>query len=164
MDPAQLSLQQALSEGLDDEFRARATYQSVLDTYGPVWPFVNIRQSEQRHIDALLPLFKRYGIPVPIDRWVGQVEPPPSIAKACHDGVVGEIGNYQMYDRLLLQVTQPDVRQVFSNLRNAAAYHHLPAFQRCTDSATNSFAGFWLPLAAGAVLGMALGMWWRNAR
>lgn len=124
-------LAQALATALDDEYRARATYRAVLDSHGPVLPFVNIAAAEQRHIDALLALFAHYGLVPPPDRWAGSVAPPPSLAAACAAGVAGEIGNYGMYDQLLTQVGEPDVRAVFTNLRNASAYHHLPAFQRC---------------------------------
>ena len=131
MSPA---LANALTMALDDEYRARATYQAVLDTFGPVWPFVNIVQAEQRHIEALTPLFYRYGVMPPADRWSGNVLLQPTLAENCRAAVTGEINNYSMYDRLLQQVVEPDVRFVFSNLRNASAYHHLPAFQVCAGS------------------------------
>ncbi|MCG8425901.1 MAG: DUF2202 domain-containing protein [Chromatiales bacterium] len=131
-------LANALSMALDDEYRARATYRAVIETYGPVWPFVNIEQAEQRHIAALLPLFQRYGVPMIPDRWSGQITSPASIQEACEAGVAAEIANYQMYDSLLEQVAEPDVRFVFSNLRNASAYHHLPAFQYCAGQSASA--------------------------
>jgi hypothetical protein len=127
------ALPQALAMALDDEYRARATYQAVIAYHGPVTPFSNIVQAEQRHIDALTPMFDRYGVPMPADRWAGNVVPAPSLQENCEAGVAGEIRNYQMYDQLLTQVYEPDVRAVFSNLRNASAYHHLPAFQACAQ-------------------------------
>jgi hypothetical protein len=165
----------ALSSALDDEYRARATYQSVLASFGPVAPFINIAGAEQRHIDALLPLFARYGINPPADRWSGQVAAPATLQQACAAGVAGEIGNYQMYDRLLTQVAEPDVRAVFMNLRNASAYRHLPAFQGCANMASAALS----PATAAATntsitasglslwLGLALGVgavWWLKQR
>ena len=42
---------------------ARATCQYVFDTFAPIRPFINIVEAEQ----ALIPLFHRYGIPLPPD-------------------------------------------------------------------------------------------------
>jgi hypothetical protein len=172
------TLPTALTMALDDEYRARATYQAVLARFGPVPPFSNIVQAEQRHIDALLPLFARYGIVPPADRWTGQVAPPPTLLQACEAGVAGEIRNYQMYDQLLTQIAEPDVRAVFTSLRNASAYNHLPAFQACaaressvpavrnstyTPPAKAYLASETLPLWLGVALGGGL-VWWLSRR
>jgi hypothetical protein len=164
----------ALSMALEDEYRARATYQAVLARFGLVLPFRNIVQAEQCHIDALLPLFDRYGIPRPADRWAGVVVPPATLGQACEAGVAGEIRNYRMYDELLAQIAEPDVRNVFSNLRNASASEHLPAFQACAAreasgavpgntseaqgpgaASPSSDVRFWLGVALGGGL-----FWW----
>jgi hypothetical protein len=50
---------QALSEALDDEYRARATYRKVIERFGPVRPFVNIVDTENRHVGALVRQFQR---------------------------------------------------------------------------------------------------------
>ena len=52
----------ALDEALDDEHKASATYDQVIRDFGPVRPFINIRESESRHINALTSLFDRYGL------------------------------------------------------------------------------------------------------
>ncbi len=121
----------ALTEALQDEYKARATYRAIIQRFGPVRPFVNIVESEERHIQALLPLFSRYGIPVPEDDWPARVMIPDSIPQACADGVQAEIENGAMYERLLAMTTNyPDVQQVFRNLQRASQTNHLPAFQR----------------------------------
>jgi hypothetical protein len=122
----------ALAEALQDEYKARATYRAIIQTFGPVRPFVNIVEAEERHIQALLPLFARYGIPVPKDDWPVKVAVPDSVAQACQDGVQAEIENGAMYERLLAMTTDyPDVQRVFQNLQRASQQNHLPAFQRC---------------------------------
>lgn len=125
------ALASALTIALDDEYRARASYRTILNAYGEVWPFTAIVQAEQRHIEALLPLFQCYGVEPPADRWRGNIAPPASLQVACQAGAAAEVSNYQMYDSLLGQVFEEDVRQVFWALRNASALHHLPAFQTC---------------------------------
>lgn len=126
--------QEALLIAIDDEFRARATYESVLGAYGNVAPFNRIEQAEQRHIAALASLFPQYGMAVPADRWTGNVQPPSSLLEACELGVAAEIANYQMYDDLLQGIEDPQVRFVFNNVRDASVSHHLPAFQSCAEA------------------------------
>ncbi len=54
-----------LSEALEDEYKSRALYNLVMKKFGNIKPFINIVNAENRHIQALLPLFKKYHIPVP---------------------------------------------------------------------------------------------------
>ncbi len=48
------NLQKALVEALQDEYKARATYRLVISKFGEIRPFINIIESEERHIQALL--------------------------------------------------------------------------------------------------------------
>ncbi len=131
------SLKLALIEALEDEYKARATYRLILEKFGAVRPFINILESEERHIQALLPLFRKYRIPVPEDDWQHRVTVPNSLREACLAGVQGEIENAQMYQRLLaLTQDYPDVQRVFLNLQRASQTRHLPAFQRCAERGT----------------------------
>lgn len=125
-------LRNALIEALEDEYKARATYRLILSQFGAVRPFVNIVESEERHIWALIPLFHKYGFPVPDDTWQERVTIPSSLQEACQDGIKAEIENAAMYQRLLsLTMDYPDVQTVFLNLQRASQTRHLPAFQRC---------------------------------
>jgi len=121
-----------LSEAIDDEYKARAIYQLVIEKFGEIAPFSNIVKAEGRHIEALLMLFRKYNISVPEDNWASRVEVPSSILAACETGVAAEIENAAMYDRLLEATGQyPDVQNVLKNLQRASQENHLPAFQRC---------------------------------
>lgn len=125
-------LQQALIEALEDEYKARATYRLILSKFGAIRPFVNIVESEERHIQALIPLFWKYGFAVPADTWPGRVQAPASVQDACQAGVEAEIENAALYGRLLnLTQAYPDVQAVFLNLQRVSQTRHLPAFQRC---------------------------------
>ena len=47
----------ALTEALQDEYKARATYQAICDRFGSVRPFVNILESEKTpHSGAVNPI------------------------------------------------------------------------------------------------------------
>ncbi|MEE4384207.1 MAG: hypothetical protein V2J02_19580 [Pseudomonadales bacterium] len=125
-------LRLALEEVLDDEYRARATYRAVIARFGPVRPFSAIVEAEDRHVRALLPLFRRQGFPVPEDPWADRVEAPASLRDACAAAVTAELENAALFDRLRPVVADhPDVAEVFERLREASAERHLPAFRRC---------------------------------
>jgi hypothetical protein len=128
------SLRNVLTEAINDEYKARATYRHVIDTFGEIRPFINIVEAEGRHIEALLPLFRKYGIDVPEDDWYSRITPPLTLIEACRTGVEAEIENAEMYSRLLDSTTDyPDVQHVLMQLQRASAENHLPAFQRCLD-------------------------------
>jgi hypothetical protein len=123
----------ALNAALDDEHHAWATYDQVIRDFGLVRPFSNIRDAEARHIDALLGLFERFGLPVPANPWPGRVERYPTLHDACVAAVAAEIANAALYERLLASTTRPDILAVFGNLQEASQQRHLRAFQRCVE-------------------------------
>ncbi len=86
----------ALTEALEDEYKARATYRRIIEAFGPVRPFINIVEAEDRHAHALLSLFDRFGVEPPKDDWAKRVEAPQSIAEACREAVAAEIENGAM--------------------------------------------------------------------
>ncbi|MEM8832493.1 MAG: DUF2202 domain-containing protein [Cyanobacteria bacterium P01_G01_bin.19] len=128
------NLESALVEALEDEYKARATYQLVISKFGQIRPFINIIQSEERHIQALASLFQKYEISLPADNYADRVKVPASVEQACQNGVQAEIENGEMYQRLLALTSEyPDVQRVFLNLQRASQENHLPAFQRCAE-------------------------------
>lgn len=121
----------ALREALDDEYHAFSTYDQVVADFGEVRPFINVRGAEARHIDALLNLFDRYGVPPPANRWSGKVKRYQRVRDACDDAVEAEIVNAALYERLMASTSRPDLLAVFEKLRDASQERHLPAFRRC---------------------------------
>jgi hypothetical protein len=127
--------QQALIAALEDERHAQALYQAVMERHGSIRPFVNIQKAEKKHEAFLLPLFKKYGIAVPENKWNDKkIEVPATLTECCKQGVEAEKANIAMYDKFLKFVKEPDIRQVFTYLRNASKNNHLPAFERCAGS------------------------------
>lgn len=124
---------EALAAALEDEYKAFATYQSVMEKFGAIRPFVMISRAEEQHIAALKALHDKYGIAVPENSYLGKVSSPESVSAACQTGIDAEIANAALYDDRLLPVvsTYPDIVRVFTNLRNASEDRHLPAFERC---------------------------------
>jgi rubrerythrin len=120
----------ALSAALEDEYRARATYRKVIEAFGPVRPFVNIVEAENRHVTALLRQFRRLGEPPPPDTWEERVPVPDTLAEACATAVQAEVENDTLYSRLLGRVTDPAARSVMLRLQKASRERHLRAFRR----------------------------------
>ena len=71
-----MNLHQVLLSALDDEYRAEATYQAVIDKHGEVRPFINIIQAEQRHSDMVAAELVRNGWEVPANPHLGKLEAP----------------------------------------------------------------------------------------
>lgn len=120
----------ALHEALDDEYKAWTTYDQVIHDLGPERPFINIVESEARHIEALRALFERYGVAVPGNPWAGRVPRFASTREACQAGVEAEVENAALYERLMRSTKREDILAVFENLRRASQENHLPAFSR----------------------------------
>ena len=125
--------QWALNEALQDEYKARATYTRVIETFGEVRPFSNIVHAESRHIQALVNLYNQYGLPVPEDTWYNKAPVFSSLEKACASAVQAEIENGALYDDIAPKVGNPDLIRVFAALRDASLSRHLPAFERCLN-------------------------------
>jgi hypothetical protein len=128
----------ALVMAINDEYKARATYQAVLDKFGSVAPFSNIVQSEATHIAALERLFNTYGLPIPPDTYAGNVQAPATLKDAAQVGVEAEKANVAMYDGFLTFVKEPDIVAVFTQLRSASQVKHLPAFEKALSRNTNA--------------------------
>ncbi|WP_425290478.1 ferritin-like domain-containing protein [Bacillus mycoides] len=118
-----------LTYALQDEYLAQARYDNILENLGYIRTFVQIKEAELRHINALLSLFERYQVTVPDDESQSFVTTPESIKAAYAAGVQGEIDNISMYERFLSLNIPNDVRTIFSQLRNASL-NHLAAFKR----------------------------------
>jgi len=125
------ALAEVLNEALMDEYKARDTYQRIIETFGPVLPFINIVAAEQTHIELLLPLYEKYAVPLPPEPDPERVSVPDSLLSACQLGIEEELANVAMYDRLIAATDLPDVVAVLQRLQAASRDHHLPAFQRC---------------------------------
>ncbi len=125
------NLEALLRDALDDEYKAEATYAAVIARFGEVRPFINIVEAERRHAGALLRQCERLGFVPPENRWAGQVAAPATLREACAEAIAAEVENIALYDRLLPDVVDPEVRAVLERLQEASRDRHLPAFRRC---------------------------------
>ena len=122
---------EALRIALEDEYKAWSVYEQVIADFGAVRPFTQIQKAEEKHIDALVTLFERYGLEVPANEVAGSMPSFDTLAEACEAGVQAEIDNAALYDQLFDLTDNPDLIRVFTSLQQASQTKHLPAFERC---------------------------------
>lgn len=129
-----LSLEEALQRAFDDELKAYATYSTVVEKFGAVFPFVNIVQAEQTHQNALIAIASARDITL-VRNEPESITLPKTVQECCELGVAAEIQNIQLYDELLLSVSEhPEVQDLFYRLQAASYNNHLPAFRKCVIS------------------------------
>lgn len=126
---------------IQEEKLARDVFLKMYELYG-AQVFKNIAESEQRHMDAIKGLMERYGVENPLktdepgkfadasfERLYAQLvaEGSKSLSHALAVGAKIEKLDIEDLEKALKKVTNPEVRQVFSNLK-AASENHLRAF------------------------------------
>lgn len=147
----------ALNGAIQDEYKSRATYNKILDTFGEVMPFANIVNAEERHVEALAYLHERYGVAVPEDAWADKIPTYATLKEAAEASVQAEVDNGALYDELLKNVANVEVVNVFKSLQFATMEHHLPAFQRLLDRENGVVTGMGNGMGNGMGRGMGRG-------
>ncbi len=129
---------QILRIAVYDEFKAYETYTKIIEKFGLVQPFVNIKEAEAVHYAALIQLMQKYNVEVPLNNWASKIEIPNTFIECCEMGVAGEISNIAMYNNLLSYAVEPDIKDVLFRLQAASYNNHLPAFRNCVLSFYNN--------------------------
>lgn len=120
---------QVLRIAVYDEFKAYETYSKIIDKFGYVQPFVNIKEAEAIHYAALIPLLQKYNVEIPMNNWQDKIEVPNTLIECLELGVASEINNIAMYDNLISYVQEEDVKDTLFKLQAASYNNHLPAFR-----------------------------------
>lgn len=115
--------------GPDGEYAAAASYSAVIDSFGQVQPYVDIKAAEERHIDALIRQLNRLGVQAPPNPYLGKLAAPADLGSAAQAWATGEVLNVEMYDQLLTQTSDASLVRVLENLRRASQESHLPLFE-----------------------------------
>lgn len=120
--------------GPDGEYAAAASYEAVLNAFGPVEPYATIYQAELRHADALIRQLERAGVSVADNPYTGAIEAPADLETAARAWAEGEILNVEMYDALITQSTDAQLTKILNNLRAASLNSHLPLFELAAEN------------------------------
>lgn len=124
-----LTLEKMLTYAIQDEYLAQGEYDYIMKTFGTQRPFDNIITAEDRHIQLLTDLFKKYNFTLPQNAAKELVPHPKNIEESFTAGVNAEIGNIAMYETFLKQQLPDDVKAVFTELRDGSK-NHLASFQK----------------------------------
>jgi hypothetical protein len=125
-------------EALADERKTEEIYRAVMAQHGERRPFSNAAHAEARHAEFLEGLLTSRGLAVPERAKAATAAVPATMREACTAAVAGEKDNVAIYDRLLASGPLPDdVKRVFEHNRWASQEHHLPAFERCAETAAS---------------------------
>ncbi|MBU0925640.1 DUF2202 domain-containing protein [bacterium] len=129
---------QILRIAVYDEFKAYETYSKIIEKFGLVQPFVNIKEAEAVHYSVLVKLMEKYQVEIPINDWYLKIEIPNTLIECWEMGVAGEINNIAMYNNLLQYAQENDIKDVLFRLQAASFNNHLPAFRSCVLAHYNS--------------------------
>lgn len=130
---------QILQIAVYDEFKAYETYTRIIQKFGNINPFVNIKEAEAIHYSSLIQLMQKYSVEVPQNDWVTkEIFIPNSQIECCEMGVAGEIDNIAMYNHLLTYAKDSDIIDMLFRLQAASYNNHLPAFRNSVYSYYNS--------------------------
>jgi hypothetical protein len=121
----------ALQDAILEEYGALNLYQTVIEQYGSVAPFVQIANSEQMHVNALVRQADKYGVEVPVNPGLESAPVFESLEEACQAGVDAEIADAALYDELMTVTDHADILRVYTRLQSASLDSHLPAFEAC---------------------------------
>lgn len=133
-------IEKMLKYTLEDEYLAKAEYETIIAEYGSIRPFANIVKAEETHIAALEPLFEAYKLDLPaVDPSVYTVL-PATLEESYKAGVEAEVNNIAMYEEFLKLDLPDDIEFVFENLMKASE-SHLAAFERAADGQTGTGIG-----------------------
>lgn len=131
---------------VQEEKMARDLYLEFADEYG-VRQFINIANSEQKHMDAVRVLLDRYGIVDPtLGDAIGDFDNAEiqalydklyakgmtSLAKAAKVGITVEKVDIADITDMLKEMPAADITTVLKNLK-AGSYNHLNAFRTLRD-------------------------------
>ena len=137
LEPSDAELEKMFTVLINDEYKAQAEYEALIEEFGAVNPFARIVKAEARHIDALETLFDAYDFDIPEDNGDKYAIVPDSLEEAYAIGVEAEIANINLYEDYLKQDLPEDVERVFTNLMMASE-NHLRAFENAVDGNINT--------------------------
>ena len=120
---------QILQIAVYDEFKAYEIYTKVIEKFGNINPFINIKEAEAVHYSVLIQIMQKYNIEVPINDLENKISIPETFIECYELGVAGEINNIALYNHLLSYAQDSDIIDTLYRLQAASYNNHLPAFR-----------------------------------
>lgn len=129
--------EQILQIALDDEKKALATYQAIIQKFGNIKPFSNIIEAENRHIAEIEFLANKHQVKL-IQNDFSNLIAPKSLIESLELSIAAEISNINLYDYLLQYTQDDDIQDAFFRLQAASFNNHLPAFRNALKENYNN--------------------------
>lgn len=126
------TLEEMLEYAYQDESKALAEYDAIMEKFGVEAPFANIKRAEENHLSAVIRLYDYFGLEIP--EYEFEVpELPESLEETYAIGVQAEIDNIAMYETFLEnEDLDPVVARVFTRLMEGSE-NHKAAFERAGE-------------------------------
>ena len=134
----QTSLKAALDTVLADEYKARAEYEAIVDTFGAQNPYVQLINAETNHINALSRVYTAFGWTIPSDNGAASAVVPTSLDNAYQIGIDAETSNIALYQTYLNTDLPTSIQRIFANLQRASE-NHLSVFTAYKNGDTTGF-------------------------
>ena len=129
-EPLSASEVDGLILAIDEEYKARALYEYMIEQFGTESPFVEIAASEAKHARVLLRQADKYGVAYPVyDPSIYEFPAFSNTDEAYQAGIDAEVADAELYDMLFTVTTHSDLIRVYTNLKTASLENHLVAYQ-----------------------------------
>ncbi|SHI38926.1 hypothetical protein SAMN02745751_00217 [Dethiosulfatibacter aminovorans DSM 17477] len=126
------TLEEMLEYAYQDESKALAEYDAIMEKFGVEAPFANIKRAEENHLNAVIRLYDYFGLEVPEFEFEVPAL-PKSLEETYSIGVQAEIDNIAMYETFLEnEDIDPVVARVFTQLMKGSE-NHKAAFERAGE-------------------------------
>jgi len=126
----------AVESALVAERRCLALQRLLLDRYAVEEPMAGLVSARERRMDALVEICERYALPVAEGEPALASGEPGSLEEACRAGLTAERDTIELYDRLLVAVVEPRIRDTFLRHRWESHDDHLQIFNDCLGRRT----------------------------
>lgn len=121
--------EEAIKEALASEYKSYMLYEEASSKFDDAEIFKNINNAEGRHILALEKAAQKYGIELDEGEPVQEAEIKGGVEEYLEAMIVAERENIEMYNRLIPQVEDENIREIFFRLQAASYNNHLPALR-----------------------------------
>jgi hypothetical protein len=127
---------EAVESALAVEGRCLALQRLLLERYAVDGPMAEIASARERRMNALVGICERYALPVPSGELALGNEEPGSLEAACRAALAAEQDAIDLYDRLLVAVVEPRIRETFLRHRWESHDEHLQVYESCVARRT----------------------------
>jgi hypothetical protein len=122
---------EAVEAALAAEGRCLALQRLLVERAAGDESLAEVASGRERRIEALVEICERYALTVPEGEPVLEGEEPRSLGETCRAALAAEHDAIDLYDRLLVAVVEPRIRETFLRHRWESHDEHLQVYDDC---------------------------------